>query len=295
MGTTLTSKNVDSIIRSIPKKGFTAKFWQDHRSPLCQGSGVGKALKALSMYDVPPSGDPSMANPHDLEAIVKRFEELWSALGKAMGKCGSLQKESKKFCEGFMKAAMAREKEAKALLKAREKNKQAQDIANAKTDKEMQRLKKEHLDNRQLVIDELLELDKRARAMSKVCDALVQDVKLATIDVKKLTAAVEGQLDGNGKLAPELLTRFEKGLTALQKKYNLPLHGANLKKSLPDQLKELQGLFPQYAKLDYAKKERMAAGKSIKEIQDKLKRAQATFKTYAEFHMAMAASMNSAR
>ena len=40
MATTLTDKNINSVIKDIPKKGFLPKFWQEYRSKVTSGSGV---------------------------------------------------------------------------------------------------------------------------------------------------------------------------------------------------------------------------------------------------------------
>ena len=45
----LDDKNIKSVIKSIPKKGFTAKFWQDHRAAFASGSGVAKALNKYGL------------------------------------------------------------------------------------------------------------------------------------------------------------------------------------------------------------------------------------------------------
>lgn len=291
MSATLNDKNIGSVIKDIPKKGFNVKFWQDHRSAFVQGSGVAKCLKGLKDRGVPPSGDPSEVPIKEMAHVIDWFHKLDSALAKAKNKCGKPQSHTEKFCEAFIKVVVKRIDEAQALLKNASKAEAAQEKTRLDTEKELQKFNKQQGQTQELVLDELADLDKRARNMAKACAEMSKDIKLATADVNKIAKGLETQWDGNGKVASELAKRFENGLVAIQKKYSLPLHGQNLKSSLPKVLKELVGLFPQYAKLDYAKKERLAAGKSLKEAQDGLKAAQASFKLYAEAHKSLASSL----
>ncbi|MCB4455993.1 hypothetical protein [Leisingera sp. McT4-56] len=288
MSTTLNDKNISSVIKDIPKKGFTVKFWQDHRSAFVQGSGVAKCLKALKDRGVPPSGDPSGVPPKEMEHVIDWFYKLDSALAKAKKKCGKPQSHTEKFCAAFIKVVLKRLEEAQRLLKNASKAEAAQEKQRQDTDKELQKFKKQQEKQQELVLDELADLDKRAKNMAKACEEMTKDIKLATADVNKLIKGLETQRNGDGKIAPDLGKRFENGLTAIQKKYKLPLHGQNLKSSLPKVLKELTSLFQQYLKLDYAKRERISAGASLKEAQDGLKAANASFKIYAESHKKLA-------
>ena len=292
---TLDDKNTKSVIKDIPKKGFTAKFWQDHRSGFCSGSGVAKMMNKLKAYNIPPSGDPSNASMMEMEAIVETYGKLYEAMGKAESKCTKLQSHTKQLCAAYMKEIRRLEAVAVTLIKNADKVEARKEQAKKDEAKEFAKFKDERDKTRGLVLKELEKLDTQARKVTKACESIQKDVSLATVDLKKLTAALDGQLDGSGKVAPELLSRFEKGLVSLQKKYNVPIHAQNLKNSLPKIFKELTGAFPQYSKLDYAKEERMSTASALKAAQEQLRKADRTFKTYAEFHQAMAAMMNGAK
>lgn len=291
MATTLTDKNIDAVIRDIPKKGFLPKFWQEYRSKVTSGSGVAKCLKALNDRGIGPSGDPSEAKLSEMKAVIDLLGELYKALGRAEGKCTKLQSHTKQFCAGFIKVVNKREAEAVKLLKNADKIEQAQEKQLQDEQKQLDKFKKQQEKNQELILKELIELDKRAKNMAKACGEITKDVKLATADVNKLIKGLDTQRDGDGKVPGELAKRFEGGLVALQKKYNLPLHANNLKSSLPKVLKELVTLFPQYFKVEDLKKERISAGASIKEAQDGLKAAQASFKIYSEAHKTLAAAL----
>jgi len=287
----LSDKNIDAVIRDIGKKGFLPKFWQDHRAWTASGSGVAKCLKALNDKGVGPSGDPSDAKLSDMQAVIDLLGELYKALGRAEGKCTKLQSHTKKFCDGFIKVVNKREMEAIKLLKNASKIEAARDKQLQEEQKELDKFKKQQEKNVELVLKELTELDKRARSTTKTCEDMTKDIKLATADANKLLKGLDTQKNGDGKVPAPIAERFEKGLLALQKKYNLPLHGSNLKTSLPKILKEMTGLFPQYFKMEDIKKERMSAGASLKEAQDSMKAAQAAFKTYSEVHKSLASAM----
>lgn len=291
MATGLSDKNIDSVIKDIPKKGFLPKFWQEYRAKVTSGSGVAKCLKALNERGIGPSGDPSDAKLSEMKAIIDLYGELYKALGRAEGKCTKLQSHTKKFCEGFIKVVNKREAEAVKLMKNTAKIEAAQERQLKDEEKQLEKFKQQQEKTQELVLKELIELDKRAKNMAKACGDITKDVKLATADVNKLLKGLDTQTDGDGKLPGELAKRFENGLVALQKKYNLPLHASNLKSSLPKVLKELVTLFPQYFKVEDLKKERISAGASLKEAQDGLKTAQASFKTYSEAHKSLAAAL----
>ncbi len=289
MGITLDDKNLDKIVRELPVKGFSAKFWQDHRSKAASGSGVAKCLARLKNLGVPPSGDPSEAPLEKIDDIIIVLGDLYRSLGKAEGKArGRFFEHTKKFCAAFIKVVEKRESEALKLRQHAAKIKAARARELAETDKKLRDYKKQQETMQELVLDELAELDTRARNMATACRDILTDLKLAAKDVGKLHHGLTSQMNPDGLLPQPVADRFEKGLLSMQKKYNLPLHGANLKNSLPKILTELTGAFPQYFKLDYAKKERLATGKSIKEAQDGLQAAKKALQQYAEAHKSMA-------
>lgn len=291
----LDDTNIKSVIKSIPKKGFTAKFWQDHRASFCSGSGVAKMMNKLKAYNIPPSGDPSNASMMEMQAIIDTFGKLYEAMGKAEGKCTRLQSHTKQLCAAYMKEIRRLEQVAATRIKNADKVQAQKEREKEHEAKQFEKFNAQRDKQQAIVLKELEELDTQARNMAKACEMIHKDVSLATVDVKKLTAALDGQLDNSGKLAPELLSKLEKGLVSLQKKYNVPVHAQNLKTSLPKIFKELTSAFPQYNKLDYAKQERMSAASALKAAQDQLRNADRSFKTYAEFHQAMAAMMNGAK
>lgn len=292
---TLDDKNVKSVIKDIPKKGFTAKFWQDHRAAICQGSGVAKAMNRLKSYKIPPSGDPSNASMMEMSFIQEAFTDLQKALNKAKTKCSGLQKHTKKMIDAYISEVDRILDTIATMVQNQDKEEEQREKLKKDEEKAFEKVRKEQEKNQMLVLKELEEIDKRARNMGKACDIMVNELAQATADIKKLTTALQTQTKANEKLAPELLKRFEDGLVALQKKHNVPLHAQNLKNSLPKLFKDLTTNFKQYFKLDYAKKERMSTGAALKSAQDQMTKAQRSFKTYAEFHQAIAAEINSAK
>lgn len=288
MATKLDDKNLSGVIASIPKKGFTAKFWQDHRSVFVQGSGVAKCLKALNDRDVPPSGDPSDVPLSSLQTVIDYYYKLEAALLKAKKKCTGAQSHTKKFCDAFIKAALKRADEAEKRLKNIAKDEAVKEKQRQETEKEYAKFKKQQEKEQDLMLDKLADLDKRARNVTKACEDMDQDIKLATADVNKLIKGLDTQRDGNGKIVPEIAKRFESGLESIQKKHKLPLHGQNLKTSLPKIFKEMTKQLLTYDKLDYAKQQRKSARASLMEASDSLQDAKDSFKTYAEAHKKLA-------
>lgn len=290
----LTSKNIASVINGISSKGFTAKYWRDHRSKVASGSGIAKLMDKLKAYKVSPAGDLSDVAPGELEGVLATFEALYSAFGKAMTKCNKkLQAETRSFCEGYMKVIQKREKETALLIKQREQNAKNLKVARQEEQKQFDKFKDDEKKKQAIVLKEMEEVDRNALNMAKACDDMITDIKLAVVDVKKLEKALQSQIGDDGKVAAPLLSKFETGLVSIQKKHKLPIHGGNLKGALPKVLKQLTDAFPQYIKLDFAKKERIATGKSIKSAQDTLNRANGEFSIYSEAHKSMVGVMNS--
>ena len=295
----LNDKNYKSVIKDIKTKGFTAKFWQDHRSVVAKGCGVAKAMNQLKSLGVPPSGEFKSVDIDSIHLVIKAFEDLDKAMLKAQGravKAAPLGKHTYELCRGYGEVINARLFEARAYKKTSDKKlAEVKQKNNDDTKKELEKFNKQRDKDREVIFKEMAELDKRARGILKACTAMFTDVSLAAKDVSKLHEGLKSQMGPGGQVDPKIAERFEKGLVALQKKYNLPLHGNNIRKALPKIFKETSGQYSKYMKLDFGKEERISLGASIREAHDALKKATAAFDTYAERHKAFAQDIKSAQ
>lgn len=104
----LNAKNIDSKIAEMKKKGFTVKWWRDHRSAVAKGSGVGKQLDTMLSWNyINAAGKVNEDTVR--KAAVKdtyrgHFVDLKDCFLKAKGKCkGKGFAESKKLCEAYIK------------------------------------------------------------------------------------------------------------------------------------------------------------------------------------------------
>ncbi|WP_299282108.1 hypothetical protein [uncultured Tateyamaria sp.] len=97
-----------------------------------------------------------------------------------------------------MKEIRRLEAVAVTLIKNADKVEARKEQAKKDEAKEFAKFKDERDKTRGLVLKELEKLDTQARKVTKACESIQKDVSLATVDLKKLTAALDGQLDGSG-------------------------------------------------------------------------------------------------
>lgn len=284
---TLSSKNINGAISDIEKKGFRTKFWRDHRSHVAKGQGVGKHMDALEKLGVTPDGKPDKADLDSMGEIVQLFTGLSNAMLKAEGKCGVLQKETKKLCTAYRKVIRKREDVATKLAQNADKIKLAQAQAELKrqkeneaTDKKLAQYKKEADKKRALLSKEVKVLSERGAKLAAAAKMASKEINKAATDMNDLIGAFEAKHDKEGTNNAELEVRVLKGLETIHKKQNIEMHSKNIKGAFPKLLKEVTESFKQYVKVDGIKTERLAAAKNVKDAQDSFTVAQDDVKLF---------------
>ena len=193
-----------SDIKDVVTKGFTTKWWRDHRANACKGCGVAKAMDKLTQLNVPPTGLPTKTKPEYAADLIPLYTDLLSAFTKASGKCGKAQAETKE-----------------ALILYRKQTNKALDMAE-KMAREWDKDKGQGAIN---ATKELAEVNNTAAVIEK---NLVPIPKATAEGDKALKSLVSNYISSQGKEGPDQFDKYLAGVNSVLGSIKLKVHSKNL-------------------------------------------------------------------
>ncbi|GGE55128.1 hypothetical protein [Actibacterium pelagium] len=291
MATTLNDKNIKSVLADIPKKGFRTKFWREHRSRACKGSGVAKYLDQLEAWGLPPSGDPAKADLDQMGNIVQGFSFLSNAMLKAGGKCGKAQKHSEMLCKEYRDVIKKLEANATKLAQNAVKIKAARAAQdekirqqNEKSDKIMAKMKEDQEGNRKLFLKEIVAVAVRAKKIEEACKKVVKDVDNGVKLLEAVTADFKSKSGKEGVDQMVLEATAQKQIMSIAKKQNIAAHGKSVGGAMVKLQKDVITNFKQFKPESWNKKEMTDSTKAIKAMQTSYGEAKDSLKFYTVQH-----------
>lgn len=159
----------------VTVKGFTKKWWQDHRSLSCHGQGVGKALEACAKAGITPNGLPTNVSGLDGAIAAKSaYENLHQSLILALKKVGKKDDVMAAAIGHYIKQLQVGKKRVEAL--------------------EQSELKKKEEQKKQMA--EAQRLEKVALEAYKIIKLIQDECKVLTPAIEKDINAIKGTLEG---------------------------------------------------------------------------------------------------
>ena len=217
---TLNDGNIKDICKQIPKKGYTKKYWQDHRARSAHGSGIGATMESLTNLGMDSTGNPTKIPRGKLENAVPLYEKLNLCFTQAKKKAeGKKSSHTVKFCQAYSEQTVKYFKQVKQLHDAYKK-----DLANAsKAASDLIDKQKQEADDKALLIqhdtDQLKALVKVSQTMqAKMAPSVKTLTKLSAVFNQQIQQMEQG---GPGAFPPKVLTQVENGFKQGVAKANL--------------------------------------------------------------------------
>jgi hypothetical protein len=178
MAAGLNDSNMKKAIQLIAKRGIDKAFWQDHRSKVANGSGVGKACDMLRRLGVGMDGDAQKVKPHDINTALGAFRDLHAGLKKAKGKCNSkMQSHTIKFCDAYITHVEKRMRELAEMESSLGKEGKTDPKADAKGKKVILDIANRMKDAKSEITDMVKDMTNAEAMLKKAQEIYVKEVK----------------------------------------------------------------------------------------------------------------------